>query len=373
VVTNVVLERLSDAIGNYKKTTQPFFMGLGTHRPHLPWVYPKPFFDKVNGGNDVAEAKHKVWPADVPHLHWHECAEMSTQYLDSDGLGTAFSNNSFNGHQALMRRAYYGCLGYADDLIGQVLDLLDDGGVTDSTVVSFIGDHGWHLGERDMWCKMSNLELGTRIPMIIRAPWIQTAVGVVTTALAEAVDLFPTLSELAGLTLPTGKGGEYLSGTSLVPVLNDPANGVVKDETLSQFPRCWQNNTHHSGGKPGDENNRTASWESMSDCHWTDRQYIDYMGYKMRTKNASITVWSVWDGDKLEAKWDQTVGVELYDHAGDNGMAPMAFDDYENVNLAGKPEWATVEVNLRARLEALVAKYRTPWNDATSTTVATIV
>ena len=48
-----------------------------------------------------------------------------------------------------------------------------------------------------------------------------------------------------------------MSGTSLVPVLNDPANGVVKDETLSQFPRCWQNNTHHSGGKPGDENNRT--------------------------------------------------------------------------------------------------------------------
>ena len=65
--------------------------------------------------------------------------------------------------------AYYGCLGYADDLIGQVLDALDDGGVADSTVVSFIGDHGWHLGEHDMWCKMSTLELGTRIPMIIRA------------------------------------------------------------------------------------------------------------------------------------------------------------------------------------------------------------
>ena len=94
---------------------------------------------------------------------------MSTQYIDSNGLGTAFSNNSFNGHQAMMRRAYYGCLGYADDLIGQVLDALDDGGVADSTVVSFIGDHGWHLGEHDMWCKMSTLELGTRIPMIIRA------------------------------------------------------------------------------------------------------------------------------------------------------------------------------------------------------------
>ena len=50
-----------------------------------------------------------------------------------------------------------------------------------------------------MWCKMSTLELGTRIPFILRAPWITTAVGVTTSALAEAVDLYPTLSELAGL------------------------------------------------------------------------------------------------------------------------------------------------------------------------------
>ena len=62
----------------------------------------------------------------------------------------------------------------------------------------------WHLGEHDMWCKMSNLELGTRIPMIIRAPWKTASINQTTYALAEAVDLYPTLSELAGLPLPTG-------------------------------------------------------------------------------------------------------------------------------------------------------------------------
>ena len=179
--------------------------------------------------------------------------------------------------------------------------------------------------------------------------------------MAEAVDLYPTLSELAGLTMPTGVAGEYLTGASLVPVMNDPVNGVAKTETLSQFPRCFQNNTHHSGGKPGDENKHTSSWESMSDCHWTDRAFIDFMGYKMRTHNASITVWSVWNGTALKPDWVNAVGVELYDHTGDTGTAPMAFDDYENVNLAGKPEWAGVEAGMRSRLEALVAKYMTPW------------
>ena len=69
-----------------------------------PWVYPKRFHDKIP---PVPEATHKLWPSDTPRLGWRECAEMSTQYLDDAGLGTAFSNKSFNGHQADMRRAYY--------------------------------------------------------------------------------------------------------------------------------------------------------------------------------------------------------------------------------------------------------------------------
>lgn len=123
---------------------------------------------------------------------------------------------------------------------------------------------------------MSNLELGTRVPLIFRAPWLK-GMGTVSGALAELVDMYPTLSELAGLTLPTGDAGAYLGGTSLVPVLAGTAK-QVKNCTISQFPRCYQNNSHHSGGKPGDESNRTVSWESMSDCHWVDRGSIDFMG-----------------------------------------------------------------------------------------------
>ena len=83
---------------------------------------------------------------------------------------------------------------------------------------------------------MSCLELGTRVPLIFRAPWLK-GMGVISDALAELVDLYPTLSDLAGLVLPTGDAGANLGGTSLVPVLSGEAK-QVKNATISQFPRC---------------------------------------------------------------------------------------------------------------------------------------
>merc|ERR1711871_1941821 len=96
------------------------------------------------------------------------------------------------------RRAYYSAISYTDSLVGELLKHLDDLGLTSSTVAAFLGDHGWQLGEMNLWKKMTNFELGVRVPLIIRAPWAQRA-GAKTPALAEAVDLFPTLVELAGL------------------------------------------------------------------------------------------------------------------------------------------------------------------------------
>jgi len=71
--------------------------GMGTHRPHLPWVYPQEFFNNIP--SDVPEATHKEWPADVPHIGFHECAEMSVNYFDTDGFGTPFTAKTFSGHQ----------------------------------------------------------------------------------------------------------------------------------------------------------------------------------------------------------------------------------------------------------------------------------
>jgi len=357
-VRNIAAERLTVAVQNRNATGQPFFLGMGMHRPHLGWEFPKPFFDGISA--DIPEAVHKRWAADVPHLAYHECAEMSRQYFDTDGFGKDFSPQDFSGHQALLRRAYYGCISYVDDLIGQLIATLKELGAWEDTIVSFIGDHGWHLGEHDMWCKMSNSELGTRIPMLISAPFMAGAAGTRSYALAEAVDLYPTLSELAGLSIDRSLP-EYanLGGVSLAPIFADP-RATVKDIAMSQFPRCWQNNTHHTGKKPGDENNRTSSWETMSDCHWTEREHLDFMGYKMRTANFSLTQWFAWNGTALRADYDNVVGVELYDHGTDDGTAPAAFDNFENVNLHGNPAFADIEKDLRARQLVEIQKWITP-------------
>eukprot|EP00045_Choanoeca_perplexa_P010749 m.111209 g.111209 ORF g.111209 m.111209 type:complete len:643 (+) comp15379_c0_seq1:1244-3172(+) len=361
VNNNEAKNRLITAVRNYKATGQPFFVGQGYHRPHLPWIIPKQFYDAIPE-ELVAEAKHKAWPSDRPDLHFHDCAEMSHAYWNDQGQGVPLTEGEyFVSHQAEIRRAYYAAISYIDSLIGELLQVLEDEGVAGDTIVSITGDHGWHLGEYDMWCKMSNLELGTRTPLIIRAPFMTNSTGKTTAALAELVDLYPTLSDLAGLSLPDkDHGGEYLGGQSLKPVFENPGT-QVKAASLSQFPRCWQNNTHHPhGDKVGDEKNHTNSWESMSDCHWTERTGFDYMGYKMRTADYSVVHWVVWDQQTLRPLWNQTVGYELYDHHGDDGMAPAAFDDFEVENLAYESEHQELLQQQLTLLHAEVAKWFTP-------------
>ena len=118
----------------------------------------------------------------------------------------------------------------------------------------------------------------------------------------------------------------------------------------------------------------------MSDCHWTDRAHIDYMGYKMRTEEWSVTAWQTWDGINLRPLWGTDCGskalpngdapldpanaavgcFELYSHVGDDGMAPAAFDGYENVNLAQDPAHKEKLQAMLVQLHQEVERWITP-------------
>lgn len=206
---------------------------------------------------------------------------------------------------------------------------------------------------------MTNSEAGTRVPLIFRAPWIEASRGAKTKALSELVDLYPTLAELAGIGLPAGDEGAHLGGTSLVPVFHN-TSASVKEVALSQFPRCWQNNTDFVPNKlngPGDELNHTASLMAMSDCHWTRRGGIDFMGYAIRTDTHRFVEWFVWDGEKLAPKWDEVHARELYDHSQVSQYDDSYLDQTENENLAEDASQA----GLVSKLSALLRREVTKW------------
>ena len=101
---------------------------------------------------------------------------------------------------------------------------------------------GWQLGEHNMWCKMSVFDVATRIPLIVSAPFLPQTHGMTTNQFAEAVDIFQTLAELAGIPVDVAVAGGP-QGQSLVPLIEAPATASVHTAALSQFPRCWQNSS----------------------------------------------------------------------------------------------------------------------------------
>ncbi|MFC6859932.1 sulfatase-like hydrolase/transferase [Zunongwangia atlantica] len=109
---------------------------------------------------------------------------------------------------------YYACVSYVDAQIGMVLDELKRLELEDDTIVILWGDHGWNLGDHKLWCKHVTFETGIKAPLVIKVPGRTS--GQQTDAIAEYIDIYPSLAELVGLDIP-----KTVDGKSFVPVIND--------------------------------------------------------------------------------------------------------------------------------------------------------
>ncbi len=282
------------------KRQEPFFLAVGFFRPHTPYVAPRKYFD--------------LYPLEqlrLPFAPIDDRADIPT---------AAFAHNCPVPNYSLPKKtllqatqAYYACVSFIDAQVGRLLDALDRLNLAENTIVVFWSDHGYHLGEHNgIWQKRTLFEQGARAPLIVRAP-DQAGNGTASPRVVEFVDLYPTLTGLAGIPAPKG-----LAGRSLEKLLQDPIatwDGLAVTQVL----------------RPADK-----------------RLAEPVMGCSIRTERWRYTEWA--NGE---------AGKELYDHQAD----PMEFN-----NLAVEPDEQAIRV--MQRLQPLLRKRAsgdvpvTPFNPA---------
>lgn len=184
-----------------ERHNKPFFLALGIHKPHDPFIAPEKYFD--------------LYPENSTRLA-REPAGRSPQARHAIPNNKDFAGFT-DKERREFKRAYRACVSFADAQLGRVFDTMDRLGLWDNTIVILIGDHGYHLGEHGWWNKVTVYELGARSPMMVWVPGAK-GMGKPTDAMIELLDLYPTLADYAGLKPP-----HKLSGTSLRPVLENPA------------------------------------------------------------------------------------------------------------------------------------------------------
>ncbi|VGO13428.1 Arylsulfatase [Pontiella desulfatans] len=177
---------------------KPFFLGVGFLRPHAPYVAPEKDFAQYDYREMKAPSVAEYAKADIP-------AQANGNDMQPDRT-----------KRRKIRRGYYGSVSYMDRMVGRVLDELDRLGLRENTIIVFVSDHGYLLGEHNAWAKSKLWEESTRVPLIISAPG-QSASAVECDHFVELVDLYPTVVELAGLPADTGT-----QGLSLAELLNTP-------------------------------------------------------------------------------------------------------------------------------------------------------
>lgn len=292
-----------------KNPDKPFFLGMGMKKPHLNWLAPKKYWDLYNP-DDIKLADQTDAPEGGATMGLHPSFELRARY------GIPKKGPIDDKMAKTLKHAYLACVSYIDAQIGKMITALDDAGLRDNTIIILWSDHGWHLGDMGIWGKATNYEIGTRVPLIIWTPDMKDEVrGTKTDALVELVDMYPTLSELAGLEQP-----EHLEGQSFVPLLSNP-NEAWKSAVFSQFPnpalREWAANPLSKGMRetyfgPLIEEVEGKIKKQVGD-KW-DRDFFEnnLMGYGMRTDKYRIVIWKDYTKPELEP-----VFIELYDHVSD--------------------------------------------------------
>ena len=284
-----------------KEGDKPFFLAVGYQKPHLPFIAPKKYWDlydrdKIDlaGFRGIADGTPKV-----AYQSWGELRAFTDIGKAKRKLGEQLPEDK----QRELIHGYMACVSYVDAQLGKLLDAVETMGLSDNTVIMLWGDHGYHLGDHALWCKHSNFEQATRIPLMFAGPGVTK--NVMSDVPVELVDVFPTLFDLCGVPM-----ADQLDGKSLVPLMdNDSKTNLNVDYAISQYKRRK-----------------------------------DIMGYSIRTERYRYTEWHEKNYRSFKPYDENNViGRELYDYEKD----PL-----ESKNHVDEKSYNTVVADLKGKLKA---------------------
>lgn len=196
----------------------PWALCVGFVAPHFPFIVPEPYFSLY-------------WPeyADLPD---NPPGHLENLPAAANRLRQAFNFSGYTEDEVrAARAAYYGLITYLDDKIGRLLDVLEDTGMYDNTVIIHTSDHGESLGEHGLWRKMNFYEQSARVPLQISWPGVIDG-GQRFTGAVSLVDAAATILDMASVD-QTSQSFMNLDGASLLPQLAG-ATDRQRDEAFSE-------------------------------------------------------------------------------------------------------------------------------------------
>lgn len=334
-----------------KDESHPFFLAVGYHKPHIPFRYPQEFL-KLYPLENMTLAPDPEIPKGMPTVAYNPWTDIRKRE-DVQALNVSFPYGPIpRDFQLQIRQSYFAAVSYLDTLAGQLLSALDDLGLANETIVVFTSDHGWSLGEHGEWAKYSNFDVALRVPLIIYVPGTTAPTpkpgdktfpfldpfqhtpdtvskGTVVREVVELVDLFATVSELAGLTVPPPcpdssfhvelcTEGFSLGDTFGASELKINAEAI----SYSQYPR------------PADLPQHDSDLPLLRD--------IRVMGYSIRSCDYRYTEWVGFDPATFRAHFQDVHAGELYF---------VATDPNQDKNLYNITEYAGVVQRFRSYLQ----------------------
>ncbi len=293
---------------------KPFFLAVGIVKPHLAFVCPQQFFDMHSG------------PIEPPSIKADDLVDISWP-----GRGNARLNDDlkFRGDEAWekVRRAYLACISWADYNVGRVLDALEASDYADNTIIVLWSDHGYHLGEKRSFRKFSLWEEACRVPFIIRDTRQRAPKGRASDEAVSLIDIYRTLTTLAGVECP-----DYVDGVDLSAWLDDPGRKREKPAMTS-----W--------GR-GNYTVRTRNWRYTRYFDGSEELY-DHRNDGQEWTNLAAS--PEYDGQKQAlAKWlpEKEAPLEL------QGKALHSVVDADQPDLAGtKALWDKVNATIEPPLD----------------------